>query len=225
MKSRNYFKKISLVVGVLFCKTSFAVGITGNATPTQYTVNVQDVLFHPVGAASNSYVPYYSGTSNLDIASVAPNHPAGTLLPSNTPSQGDYDSFRVTVSKTITLKGTSVGNLSNGSPCRTVAGGALITNPFGDGSVDAAYAGSTDGGTAESESVLVPTGTAVVLPAGVVDIGSSLEATFSDSFTVAGSVPQGTITFNVTNSVYFAPTGLGTCVVIPMPPNIQVSVA
>lgn len=202
-----------------------SIAVTGNGTPTNYSVDLQQVEFHQVGTPSTTFFPYRTGSSSINIASVSPNEPCASLGPSGTPPAGQYDQFRVTVSKNMTITGASNGVLSNGLPCRTVANGAAISDPFGDGSVSVAYLGATDGGTPEAETVTVPSGSGVVLPSGFVAVGDTIQATFPVNFSVTNAVPQSRVTFNVTNAVLFQAINLTQCVVVPMPPSISISIA
>jgi len=220
--NKKFFVGILLASGLIVSGESNAV--TGNATPSQYSVNLQTVSFHPVGTPSSNYVTYRSGSSDINIAASQPDQPCAGLGPSANLPVGNYDEFRVLVSTTMTVSGSSNGNLSNGLPCRTIANGAVINDPFGDGSVSQAYLGSTDGGTPQAETVTVPTGSGVVLPSGFSVVGNSIQATFPVSFTVKDKVPQGQVTFNVENGILFAPLGVSQCVVLPAPPSIQVSI-
>ena len=201
------------------------LAVTGNATPTEYSVNVENVEFHQVGAPANAFVAYNAGSANFNIASVAANAQVGSLLNTATPPSGNYDQFRVTVSNVFTITAASNGNLSNGKPCRTVTGGAAVTNPLGDGSISVAYLGATDGGMPEPETVTVPTGSAVVYPAGIVAVGNSIQATFPSSFTITNKVPQATVKFNVTDAVLLEALGETQCIVLPMPPSVDVTIA
>ncbi len=219
--NKKLFAGILLASGLILSGESNA--ITGNSTPGQYSVNLQSVSFHPVGASSSTYVTYRSGSSNVNIAASQPGQPCVGLGPSASLPTGSYDQFRVIVSNVMTISGSSTGNLSNGLPCRTVANGAVVNDPFGDGSVSQAYLGSTDGGTPQTETVTVPTGTAVTLPSGFSVVGNSIQAIFPVNVTVKDKVPQGTVTFNVANGILFQAYGPTQCVVLPTPPSIQVS--
>lgn len=191
------------------------------ATPTQYTVTLSQVDFHKTTAASGSYTNYANGSTEVNIASVGAGQPCGQLNPTGNLTPGSYDEFRFTISKTMTVTGSSTGNLANGHPCRTVTGGALVTDPFGDGSITEAYQGSIDGAAAEPETVVVPGGTAVTLPTGFQVIGNNFQVTLPIAMTVAGSVPQGTISFDVTNAVQFEVLDATHCLVFPGPPTVN----
>lgn len=221
INSRKLLIHLVIASSVIASQSSFA--ITGNATPSQYSVNLQKVAFHQSGAASNSFITYASGSSNIDIAAVSPGQPCGSLAPSAPLPSGTYDQLQVTISKTMVLKGSSNGNLSNGKPCRTIAGGALVTDPFGDGSISSAYLGSTDGAAAESETVIVPSGTAVTLPSGMTTSGDTLTQTVSATVNVANSVPSTRVSFDVTSGMLFEPLGANQCIVFPVPPGITIT--
>ena len=218
-------KNILLLTGLIIVIQNNA--FAGLETPTGYNVNLQKVEFHKVGTPSTEYFTYRSGSSDVNIASKLPNEPCATLGPSATPPKGTYDQFRVTVSTSMTLTGRTTGNLSNGLPCRTVANGTAVSNPFGDGSVSVAYLGSTDGGTPQPEAVTVPSGTSVVFPTGFSLVGNTIQGTVPVNFTVANSVPQGTVSFNVANGIDFEvnPSNVAQCFVFPAAPSISISVA
>lgn len=213
-------KHIGLILAAMSASLVAEVTYAAFGTPTQYTVNLQRVEFRKVGG---NYQTYRSGSADIDIASVASGEPCASLGPSSTLPPGAYDQFRFTVSTTFVVTG-SVSNAGDGQPCRTVTGGAAILDPFGDGSVSVAYAGSADGGAAEPETVTVPTGSAVILPAELARVGNTIQGTFPVSFNVEGKIPQPNIQFNVANGVGFVTTGLGTCVVFPAAPSITASI-
>ncbi|MDR3491147.1 MAG: DUF4382 domain-containing protein [Gammaproteobacteria bacterium] len=215
-----------LASGLCIASTSYAATFAGNATPTQYLVNVSNVAFHKVGDPAGTFIPYASDAGQFDIASVPPNGNAGLLSSTGTLPSGTYDQIRFNVSKTMQLNGASNGNLGNGSPCRTVTPAVALNNPLGDNSVSVAYLGSTDGATPQLETTTVPSGSAVTLPSGYTDLGNSLQGIVPVNFTVTNDVaPTTSIKINVTNAMMFTPTGVGTCAVFPGPPSITISVA
>lgn len=212
---------LSLIAGLLAIHPVYAE----IATPTQYTVTLSEVAFHKTTAPANSYTVYANGSTQVNIASVGAGQPCGSLNPTGNLTPGSYDTFRFTVSKTMVVKGASTGNLANGLPCRTIAGGAVVTDPMGDGSISEAYLGSTADGTPEAETVVVPSGSGVTLPSGFVDLGSSFQASMPISMNVSGSVPTGTVSFDVTNSIQFEAYGLTQCLVFPLAPTVTVNIA
>lgn len=230
MRNVSSQRQLSLLSLLMLASTVYA----GIETPTQYTVTLSKVEFSKTPqtpaerrlAQRNAmpFIPYAKGSIQVDIASVSPGQPCSQLQPTGQLNTGSYDQIRFTLARTMVVAGRTSAPLSNGVTCRTTSTGALIQNPFGDGSVSEAYLGATDGGTPEPQTVIVPTGTAVTLPTGFVIIGSSFQATMPVSMRVVGSVPQGTISFNVTNAIDFEPLGLSQCLVFPAAPSITISV-
>lgn len=193
----------------------------GSETPTQYTVTLSRVEFRKTG--SSAFTTYASGSTQVNIASVSAGQPCGQLNPTGKLTPGSYDTMRFTVSRTMVVKGQSTGVLSNGVTCRTTSSSTLITDPFGDGSVSAAYLGATDGGVPEAQTVLVPTGSAVTFPTGFSVVGNNIQATMPVTMQVAGSVPRGTVSFDVTSAIQFQPYGVSQCLVFPSAPSITVA--
>jgi hypothetical protein len=195
------------------------------ATPTKYDVTLSSVSMHKSDAAASSFTTYASGSTDVNIASVSAGQPCGRLEPTGELTPGSYDQFRFVISRSMVVTGQTTGDLANGHPCRTVTGGALITDPYGDGSISEAYLGEIDGAAGTPETVIIPTGTGVVLPTGFETIGSNFQVTLPMSMNVAGSVPQGTISFDVTSSVQFEVLDATHCLVFPGPPTINLNVA
>jgi hypothetical protein len=232
MRNRILISNTALIISTLFVSSAVnATSFVGNGTPTVYNVTLQNVSFHKAGTPSNSFISYASGSGLFDIAAANPGSPIGTLQSTSQLGGGFYDQMRFQVSTRMVVKGAYVGLLSNGLPCRTVANGTVISNPAGDGSISQAALGSTDGGTPEEETIVVPSGYGITLPSGYVLVGTSLaglaalniQGTVPVSMTVAGSVPTVTTTFNVTNSLMFLAYGPSNCLVIPGPPVITVT--
>lgn len=197
----------------------------GLETPTQYTVTLSQVDMHKSNAPASTFMTYARGSTQVNIASVGAGQPCGNLEPTNKLTPGNYNQFRFTVSKTMIVTGQTSGVLSNGVTCRTTSSGVLVVNPYGDGSISEAYLGATDGATPEPETVVVPSGSAVILPSGFVVAGNNFQATLPMNMNVQGSVPQGTISFDVTNGIDFEPLGLTQCLVFPAPPTVRLNVA
>lgn len=216
-------------MGLVLPVSVFAAAFTGNATPTTYTVTLQDVSFHRVGASTSAFTSYASGSGAFDIASATAGNPVGTLQSNGVLGPGDYDQMRFQVSKFMTVSANYSGAaLPNGvTQCRTVANATKITDPFGDGSVSVAYLGSTDGGAPEASTIEVPSGSSVDLPAGFTSVGGSLQGIVDISgMSVGGdAVPNVTVSFDVTNSVMFAAYGASGCVVFPGPPTVTTTIA
>lgn len=208
--------------GLLIANTSYA--ITGNGTPTQYNVTLSQIEFHKVGDPSTTFITYASGSGQFDIAGVLPNNPVGVLTRTGNLPSGSYDQIRVTISKTMQLKGVSSSTLANGKFCRTTSSGVLVSNPFTG--VDSAYTGVAEAtpGTPGLETTAVPTGSGVTLPSGLTDLGTVFTDTIPVSFTVTGQVPKSTVKIDVTNAMYFQATDLNTCYVFPMPPVVTVTI-
>lgn len=210
-----------LIFSVFSVTSVYAV----TATPTKYTVILSQVDFHKNGAPSGQFTNYANGSTEVDIASVSAGQPCGQLNPTGKLTPGNYDQFRFTIAKTMTATGASTGNLSNGLPCRTVTGGALVTDPYGDGSISEAYLGATDGAAAEPETVIVPGGTSITLPSGFAVSGNNFQVTLPVSIDVAGTVPQGTISFDVTGAIQFEVLDGTHCLVFPGPPTVTLTTA
>lgn len=216
--NKNHFTRL-IIASVLLAGHAYA----STATPTQYTVTLSKVEFHKADAPAGAFKTYARGSTQVNIASVSAGQPCGELKPTGTLTPGEYDEFRFTLSKTMTVTGSSVGNLSNGKPCRTITGGALVTDPYGDGSISEAYLGSTDGAAAEPETVVVPGGTAVTLPTGFVVQGGNFQATIPLVMSVGTSVPQNTVSFDVTSAIQFEALGANQCLVFPGAPTVTLS--
>lgn len=227
---RNGFKRLVrgsqtglLLASLLSATQVYAVGPIV-ATPSIYKVTVSEVGFHKVGDTAGVYTPYASGSGLYDIAAASPNANVGILTATGTLPPGTYDEIKFVVSKTMTLKGSA--DVGGGVTCRTVTGGAVIADPFGDGSVDQGYAGTTDPGAPEPEVVAVPSGTGVILPTGFTDLGTSFQGVVATNLTVEGTeVPRVTVRFDVTNAIDFGLTPGGACVVFPGAPTVTVDVA
>lgn len=229
MKTNKLFKTTTfcsylLALGILTTSASYAATFAGNATPTNYTVNLQQVSFHRVGAPVDAFASYASGSGAYDIAAATVGTPVGTLQSNGALGSGSYDQMRFEVSKTMNVTASYAGSLapSTATTCRTMANATAINDPLGDGSVSVAYLGSTDGGVAQEATIMVPTGSAVTLPAGYVDTGSNIQGTVDIAgFTVAdGEVPASRLNIDVTNSVMFVGYGASGCIVFPGPPVI-----
>lgn len=192
-------------------------------TPTEYLVSVSNVEFHKVGTPPGVFVPYAANVGNFDIASAAPFSNVGSVFANGAVQPGTYDQVRFLVSKTLTLTG-SVGDAGDGLPCRTDTNGAVVFNPFGDGSVSQASLGSRDGGAGQPQSIVVPSGSAVPIPSILVSFGSSFRVTVPITFSVTTSVPIVTVRFNVTDSMLFIGIDPATCYVFPQAPGVSVSV-
>lgn len=228
--SRKFVRRLGLAAAcVVLPVSALAAAFSGNATPTNYTVTLQNVAFHRVGAPSGSFTSYASGSGAFDIASASVGNPVGTLQSTGLLGPGDYDQIRFQVSKFMTVTANYSGAaLPNGvTQCRTVANATKITDPFGDGSVSVAYLGSTDGGTPEASTIEVPSGSSVDLPAGFTSVGESLQGIEDVAGMSVGNdaVPNVTVSFDVTNAVLFAAYGASGCVVFPGPPTVTISVA
>jgi hypothetical protein len=226
-------KLITLIaISTLAAPATIFAATTGNATPTQYLVTVSNIQFHRVGDPSTTYITYASGTSTFDIAGTSPGGFVGKVQKTGNLLPGTYDKIRFTVSKSMKIKGASNGVLvGNGKTCRTISADSSVSNPFGDGSVNTAYLGATNSGSAELSNVAVPTGTSVTLPTGFTDQGSTMLGTISVNFTIpeapAGTPilpPDITINFDVTNAIDFEAINATQCVVFPGPPSINVAV-
>lgn len=217
-------KKLSNKWQLSFLTILIAAGnvYAGTETPTQYTVTLSKVEFRKAGGGS--FTTYARGSTQVNIASVGAGQPCGQLQPTGKLTPGNYDQMRFTVSKTMVVKGQSTGTLSNGVTCRTTSSSTLIQDPYGDGSVSEAYLGATDGAAPEAQTVIVPTGSAVTYPSGFASVGNTIQATTPVAMNVAGSVPQGTVSFNVVNAIDFEPYGATQCLVFPVAPSINVSI-
>lgn len=217
---------VLLVSSICFVNTGYAALPLVNGTPTQYSVTVSQVAFHKVGDPSDTFTSYASGSGQYDIASVVPNANVGVLSATGVLSAGVYDQIRFTISKTMALKGASNGNLSNGLPCRTSSAGTVINDPLGNGSVSAAYLGAADSAAPQLESTAVPSGSGVILPSGVVDMGNgNLQITMPVSVRITNGSPNAKISINVTNAMIFFPLSASTCAVYPGPPTVNVTVS
>lgn len=220
---KGIFKGIIIASMLIVTNVGYAITFSGNATPTVYNVTLKSVSLHKSGTASDAFLPYASGSGLYDIAAANPGSPVGTLQSTNELTSGFYDQMQFQVARSMTVKSAYSGLLSNNLPCRTVANGSVITDPAGDGSISSASLGSTDGGTPEEETIVVPTGTGVTLPAGYVFSGSNIQGTVPVSITATNSVPSIKAAFNVTNSIMFVAFGATQCLVIPGPPSISIT--
>lgn len=215
----------------IFLTSSILIASVSNAafavegTPTQYHVTVSAVEFHRTGDPAGTFVTYANSSGTFDIASANPGQAIGVLSSTDTLPAGDYDEMRFTISKTMSLQGSSSGTLANGVTCRTITGAAAVSDPFGDGSVDSAYVGATDGATPTLESVAVPSGSAITLPTDLADLGTSFQVTTPMDFTVTDSPPDVTVKFDVTDAMDFLPYGATSCIIFPGAPTVTVTIA
>lgn len=210
----------TLFISILSASPVFAKH-TGNTTPTKYLLSISQVSFHKAGDPASTFIPYATGTGQYDIASVSPNANVGVLQATGTLSQGTYDQVQLTVNKTMTLQASNP-SLTDSLPCRTTSTVTVITDPFGDKSLDKAYLGSRDGGTAQPETVTVPSGSKVKLPDSMKDNGSTFTGTLPVNFTVSSANPTITIKFDVTNAITLQALNVSTCIVFPGPPSITI---
>lgn len=214
-----------LVSGLLIAKGVYAAEFTGNGTPTEYLLTISQIAFHKTGDPASTYTIYASSTGQFDIAAVNPGTNVGILNESGVLTSGTYDKIRFTVSKTMSIKGSFNGTLSNGVTCRTTSNPTVVNDPLGDGSIDRVYLGATDGGVAELETVTVPSGSNVEASEDFTDLGTSFRGTLPVNFTVTNAVPTVTVKFNVTNALQFIPYGPAQCAVFPGPPTVTVVVS
>lgn len=224
---KSLFAAILLTSGLLTSNLSYAAAFAGNGTPTTYVVTLKKVSFHRVGAPANQFVSYASGSGEFDIAAASVGNPIGTLQSNGNLGPGAYDQMRFEVARPMRITANYMGAaLPNGvTKCRTTRNPVFVNNPFGDGSVNGAYLGSTDGGAAEEGTISVPSGTSVDLPFGFVVVGDNIQGTVNiTNFVVTGEgVPDMTTSFDVTSAVMFAAYGASGCVIFPGPPTVTVS--
>ena len=203
-------------------------GFTGNSTPTEYILTISAIEFHRVGDDAATYQPFVTTSANWDIASANPGAALGNMKSTTALPAGTYDKIRFTVSKTMTIKG-AISTLSDSLPCRTEGDAQTVSNPFGAGLLDTAYLGARDGGTAEPETVTIPTGSNVEPSPDFTDLGTSFRGTLTlgQTFTVTnGSTPTLKLKFDVTDSIQFSvlPDLSNRCVVFPGPPSMAIEV-
>lgn len=209
-----------LMMGRHACADQFS----GNGTPTQYLLTISKIEFHKAGDSDSVYTTYANSTGQYDIAASDPGANVGVLSSTGTLSSGTYDKIRFTVSKTMSIKGSYNGTLSNGVTCRTTDTPTIVSDPFGNGSVSQVYLGETDGGAAELETVTVPSGSNVETSEDFADLGTSFRGTLPVNFTISSAIPSVKLSFNVTNALMFQAYGGAQCVVFPGPPTVTVTV-
>ena len=202
---------------------SSAGSFEGNATPTKYVITVSKVEFHKSGDPDSTYTTFVDQTADWDIASVSAGASIGTMGASGALTAGTYDKVRFTVSKTMTIT-ASAASLSDSLPCRTESAPTIITDPLGDGSISAVYQGERDGGAAEPETMVIPTGSSAEPSSEFTDLGTSFRGTLPITFTVTAAKPTITIKFDVTNAAQFVVISGGRCIVFPGPPSVAIDV-
>jgi len=195
------------------------------ATPTTYVVTVTKIEFQKT---DGSFVTFASGSSAFDIASVAAGQAAGTLAQGQSLEAGSYTGIRITFSRTFGMTG-AVADAGGGQPARTQTGNAATqTAPPDFTSIGIS---TTDGAAGTLQQIPVPFGTAVtaaLTAEGIEEVGlTELRTTYAHVFTVTPDQtvpPPVRVDFDVTGGIEFLTTGVGTAIVIPTPPSVNVTV-
>lgn len=199
------------------------------ATPTVYKVNITKIEFFNGG-----WVTYFSGSCVMDIASVAAGASAGGCGAGGTLPSGTYTQMRVTMSRTFTLSGSVADDTSGAGiqPCRTGTGLGTATIVGGAVTYSNTNNGSTDGGTATEQSILIPTASDNSIATAITNAGMGIDATsLTMTINITYVIPAGEIAaasgfgvnFQVENKMEFIQTGAGSCQLINLPPLITVT--
>jgi hypothetical protein len=215
------FLKVTLLSLILFSTCANAVVVPGSvaATPSTYDVVVTRIDFV---RTDGTVVNFFTGNRALNIAQVVPGSVcgfigAGTVLPS-----GNYNQMRITISGNFVMS-ASVADAGGGQPCRTTsAGGSTVVGGI------TVSTGSTDGGAAQLETIAIPTGVGVTMPTGLTALGGNLYQ-FAQAVSIsipenAQVLPQIRVSFDVSSAIEFLTTGVGSCMVTPVPPVITAAV-
>jgi len=231
-KFQRYILLKAIVIAATFLlfgqnASAFTSVMTGTlATPTVYEVTITKIEFKNT---SETYVTFFSGSVPLDIASANPGGAVGAIGQSSTLPSGTYTEMRITFSRTFGIVG-SVADAGSGQPARTATG-----NPANQtqGTVSNIGVATTDGATATKQSIPIPTGasvTTILTNNNMEEVaGNQIRFTVPSSFSFTISeenavMPNLRMNFDVTNSIEFLTTGVGSAVVIPLPPDVSVTI-
>jgi hypothetical protein len=222
------FRRIILSAALfmlLISSSAFALigGVLAN--PSTYVVTVTKIEFQKT---DGTFVTFASGASQFDIASVGAGQAVGTLALGQSLPAGSYTGIRITFSRTFGMTG-AVADANGGQPARTNTGNAATqTAPPDFTSIGVA---TTDGAAGTLQQIPVPFGTAVttaLTAEGIEEVGTTeLRMTVASAFTVLPeqTVPPAVrVDFDVTGGIEFLTTGVGTAIVIPTPPSVNVTV-
>lgn len=198
------------------------------ATPTTYEITIRKVEFK---RSDSSYYTFFEGASTFDLGSsnVASGQTVGAFAAGNSLEPGtSYSAIRLTVNSSFSMAG-EVASAGGAQPCRT--GGAASGTAQVLGGVTMVTANAT-GGVGSVQTVAAPTdsgGTTVataLAAAGMEDLGGQyrMEVPLLLSVPADDTVPPALqIDFDAANALEFLTTGVGTCVVMPLPPVISVT--
>jgi len=202
------------------------------ATPTSYKVTVTKIEFF-----SGTWVTYFSGTCELDIASVAAGGSAGSCGAGATLPSGTYTQMRLTVNRAFGVTGAvadSDAAAAVDQRCRTNTGNGTTTAAGGGVTYSNVSLGTAnDGAAATEQTINIPTAsdgnvaTTIDAISGMTIDSSGLTMTMNITFIVPEGeavAPSGFgINFQVENKMEFMPTGAGACIAICLPPFITVT--
>ena len=196
------------------------------ATPTVYEITITKVEFKN---SNNVYVTFFSGSVPFDIASANPGGAVGAIGQSSTLPSGTYTEMRITFSRTFGIVG-SVADAGNGQPARTDTGNPANQTQGAVTNIGVAKPGA---GTATKQSIPIPSGasvTTILTNNNMEEVaGNQIRFTVPSSFSFTISeenavMPDLKMNFDVTNSIEFLGTAPGAAVVIPLPPDVSVTI-
>jgi len=192
------------------------------ATPSKYEVTIKSIEFR--NKDTGNYVPYFSGESKLDIASVVPGGTGGFIGKNTAITPGTYDKMRVTVSTSFSMKG-SASNVGPAVPAATCSTGGTGTDEISGYTVNIALLN----GTTADQTLSVPPEVAtdkVVKPAGVTFTSNAVQIVTDINITVppkSTSLPDGlSVRFDVPGTLEFLNTGT-TCYGLALPPIMTIT--
>jgi hypothetical protein len=231
-KSLSKFKIFTALSASAFVSlavsTANAASFGGDdVTPTVYEVTLKKIEF--VRTDGSGAYTYAEGNFTFDIASGSAGSAVGSFAVGNKLEPGDYNGIQITVGRTFGLKAFT-SDAGSFQPCRTdSANGA--TGTLLAGAITGVGVGTTDGATATTQSVPIPTGTAVTTALDALDIselaGGDIMFTAAASMIIpsnASVAPAIAIDFDVTDAAELLTTAFGTCAAFPQPPTITVTV-
>ncbi|MBU0651142.1 hypothetical protein KKC59_04450 [bacterium] len=205
--------------------TNVMGGVLG--TPSVYEITLTKIEFQNI---DGDYVVFFSGSTPFDIASTNPGQQLGSIGQGTMLPAGIYTGMRMSFSKTFGIT-AAVADAGSGQPARTQTGNPATQIISRVSNVGVA---TTDGAPGTKQAVPVPVGPQVITILTALNMeevgGTAICFTFPSafSFTIPERdpfMPQLEIYFDVTNAVEFRTTGPGTAVVIPLPPELTITVA
>ena len=219
-------KKTLITMAVALCITcqlSYAEFVPGGVlvTPSVYTVHISALAF--VKAAGGGIVPFFSGTSDFNIAAAASGAGVGNYGQGVSMTPGVYSGMQFTMGRSMSVVATGTDDL--GQTCHTAAGmGTMIFNGM------TISLGSTNPNVpTTAEEISIPNNDSIdselQQQAGMETLSDgSLRGTKTfdnGNITISSSSSTIKLIFGVTNAVEIKGTGIGSCVILPNEPALS----